>query len=170
VKDIAVRDSCPRIIETRHILGVRKKGTQNKKCISRKLTGVHVSDLYHRKGTLWKFFSCLAYAHAQPHFCQHVRNQLDRELARRWIGRDRPIAWPPRSPDLTPLDFLLWGYVKNTVYQVKINGLQRCGCGNTKHVSSNVERGRISSGYFSCHQGRPHWNLLRKLYTQKKLW
>jgi hypothetical protein len=35
-----------------------------------------------------------------------------------------PIARPPRSPDLTPLDFFLWGYVKNTVYQVKINDLQ----------------------------------------------
>jgi hypothetical protein len=27
-------------------------------------------------------------------------------------------------PDLTPLDFFLWGYVKNIVYQVKINDLQ----------------------------------------------
>jgi hypothetical protein len=42
----------------------------------------------------------------------------------RWIDRSGPIAWPPRSPDLTPLDFFLWGYVKNIVYQVKINDLQ----------------------------------------------
>jgi hypothetical protein len=42
----------------------------------------------------------------------------------RWIGRSGPIAWPPRSPDLTPVDFFLWGYVKNIVYQVKINDLQ----------------------------------------------
>ncbi|KAJ8870126.1 hypothetical protein PR048_029138 [Dryococelus australis] len=27
-----------------------------------------------------------------------------------------PIPWPPRSPDLTPLDFFFWGYVKNIVY------------------------------------------------------
>jgi hypothetical protein len=40
-----------------------------------------------------------------PHFCYHVRNHLDREIAGRWIGRGGPIAWPPRSPDLTPLDF-----------------------------------------------------------------
>jgi hypothetical protein len=34
-------------------------------------------------------------------------------------------TWPPpRSPDLTPLDFFLWGYVKNIVYKVKINDLQ----------------------------------------------
>lgn len=26
------------------------------------------------------------------------------------------IPWPPRSPDLTPLDFFLWGYMKSRVY------------------------------------------------------
>lgn len=25
------------------------------------------------------------------------------------------IAWPPRSPDLTPIDFFLWGYLKTRV-------------------------------------------------------
>ncbi|GBO39858.1 hypothetical protein AVEN_245212-1 [Araneus ventricosus] len=24
--------------------------------------------------------------------------------------------WPPRSPDLTPMDFFLWGYLKQQVY------------------------------------------------------
>jgi hypothetical protein len=32
--------------------------------------------------------------------------------------------WPPRSPDLTSLDFFLWGFVKKIVYQVKIYDLQ----------------------------------------------
>jgi hypothetical protein len=27
------------------------------------------------------------------------------------------IRWPERSPDLTPCDFLLWGYFKAQVYQ-----------------------------------------------------
>ncbi|KAF2367907.1 hypothetical protein FHG87_001352, partial [Trinorchestia longiramus] len=26
------------------------------------------------------------------------------------------VEWPPRSPDLTPCDFFLWGYLKNKVY------------------------------------------------------
>jgi hypothetical protein len=26
------------------------------------------------------------------------------------------IPWPPRSPDLTPCDRFLWGYVKDKVY------------------------------------------------------
>ena len=35
---------------------------------------------------------------------------------------DRVISkgiWPPRSPDLTPPDFFLWGYLKGRVYQNK---------------------------------------------------
>jgi hypothetical protein len=24
----------------------------------------------------------------------------------RWIGRSGPVPWPPKSPDLTPLDFI----------------------------------------------------------------
>ena len=27
------------------------------------------------------------------------------------------MTWPPHSPDLTPLDFYLWGYLKSVVYQ-----------------------------------------------------
>jgi hypothetical protein len=34
------------------------------------------------------------------------------------------MAWPLRSPDLTSLDFFLWGYVKNIIYHVKMKDLQ----------------------------------------------
>ncbi|GBO45124.1 hypothetical protein AVEN_267563-1 [Araneus ventricosus] len=26
------------------------------------------------------------------------------------------VEWPPRSPDLTPLDFFLWGHIKGQAY------------------------------------------------------
>jgi hypothetical protein len=45
-------------------------------------------------------------------------------MAGRWIGRGGPIGLPAASPDLIPLDFFLWCYVKNIVYQVKISDLQ----------------------------------------------
>ena len=32
-----------------------------------------------------------------------------------WIRRGGTIAWPPRSPDLTLMDFSVWGYVKERV-------------------------------------------------------
>jgi hypothetical protein len=28
-----------------------------------------------------------------------------------------PITWLPNSPDLTPLDFFLWGYMQSLVYE-----------------------------------------------------
>jgi hypothetical protein len=30
----------------------------------------------------------------------------------RWVGREGPIPRRPRSPDITPLEFFLWGHVK----------------------------------------------------------
>jgi hypothetical protein len=54
---------------------------------------------------------------APPHYLRAVRDWLDARFPGRWIGRGGPLAWPPRSPDLTPLDFFLWGYIKGRVYQ-----------------------------------------------------
>ncbi|GFV56214.1 putative transposable element [Trichonephila clavipes] len=35
----------------------------------------------------------------------------------RLISRFGPLNWPPRSCDLIPLDYFLWGYVKSLVYE-----------------------------------------------------
>ncbi|GBL91614.1 hypothetical protein AVEN_23665-1 [Araneus ventricosus] len=56
----------------------------------------------------------------QLHWSLKVRNVLDEKFRRRWIGRGDSISWPPRYPDITPLDFFLWEYVKNIVYQSPI--------------------------------------------------
>ena len=58
---------------------------------------------------------------APPHWKLTVRAYLNENLPRRWIGRaggkdNVMLKWPPRSPDLTPCDFFLWGYVKSLVY------------------------------------------------------
>lgn len=53
---------------------------------------------------------------APPHYSQIVRRYLDINFPNRWIGRGGPIRWPPRSPDLTKLDFL-WGFIKAHVYR-----------------------------------------------------
>jgi hypothetical protein len=39
------------------------------------------------------------------------------------VGRGGPIPWPPRSPDITPLDFFLWGYVKDIVSKTPVTSL-----------------------------------------------
>lgn len=41
-----------------------------------------------------------------------------------WIGRFGPVRWPPRSPDLTPMDFFLWGYVKGEVYATDVSTVE----------------------------------------------
>jgi hypothetical protein len=33
------------------------------------------------------------------------------------------MPWPSRSPDITPLDVFLWGYVKSNVFRTPVNGL-----------------------------------------------
>jgi hypothetical protein len=54
----------------------------------------------------------------------------------RWIGRGGPIAWSSRSPDLITLDFFLWDYVRNTVYQLKINDFQHLKA----HIKNTVAK------------------------------
>lgn len=58
---------------------------------------------------------------APPHFSVAVRNHLNNVFPNRWIGRGGYIAWPPRSPDLTPLDFYLWGHLKTLVYSTPVD-------------------------------------------------
>jgi len=50
---------------------------------------------------------------ASPHYGRNVRNYLDVVFNDRCIGRKGYIEWPARSPDLSPLDYFLWGYLKD---------------------------------------------------------
>jgi len=56
---------------------------------------------------------------APPHLGSHVRRFLDATFPNRWTGGDDPTR-PPRSPDITPLDFFLWGYVKDKVFSTPV--------------------------------------------------
>ncbi|GFT26624.1 hypothetical protein TNCV_3604351 [Trichonephila clavipes] len=53
-------------------------------------------------------------------------------LGDRLISRFGPVNWPPRSCDLTPLDYFLWGYVKSLVYADKPQTLD--------HLEDNIRR------------------------------
>ncbi|GFX84419.1 putative LOC100569746 [Trichonephila clavipes] len=50
----------------------------------------------------------------------------------RLISRFGPVNWPPRSCDLTPLDYFLWDYVKSLVYADKPQTLD--------HLEDNIHR------------------------------
>lgn len=51
------------------------------------------------------------------HSTRIVREWLNQQFGDKWIGRNGPNQWPARSPDLTMMDFHLWGYLKENVYK-----------------------------------------------------
>lgn len=61
---------------------------------------------------------------APPHFSLQVREHLNNVFQNKWIGRGGPIPWPPRSPDFNPLDFFLWGHLKNLVYATPVETIE----------------------------------------------
>lgn len=55
---------------------------------------------------------------APPHVSRSVKTFLLSKFTEdRLISRGCKNAWPARSPDLTPADFWLWGYLKSRVYR-----------------------------------------------------
>lgn len=72
---------------------------------------------------------------APPHCTDGNLDILHENFGAEVIARRVPVrfhqglAWPAYSPDLTPCDYFLWGYVKDKVYKKNpktIGELQRC--------------------------------------------
>ena len=63
-------------------------------------------------------FQCAWWAQdsAPPHRRRIVTERLTELFGNRVIALNRPVEWPPRSPELTPLDFFLWGHLKSKVF------------------------------------------------------
>ena len=55
---------------------------------------------------------------APPHW-QLLVHHPNEKFPNSWVGRDGPILWPVRSPDLSPCDFFLWGLLKSRLYVSK---------------------------------------------------
>jgi hypothetical protein len=73
-------------------------------------------------------------------FSRSVRDVLNNTYLDRWVGR------PPRSTDLNPLDFYLWGHLNTLVYAAPVGNeetLHRCivdACQTILNSPSIVER------------------------------
>jgi hypothetical protein len=50
-----------------------------------------------------------------PHRRYHISGW---DFSLTWVGRGGPTIWPPRSPDLTPLEIFAWGLF-TTLYTAK---------------------------------------------------
>ncbi|GBN42774.1 hypothetical protein AVEN_174235-1 [Araneus ventricosus] len=71
-----------------------------------------------KRQTIW-------FQHAAAHFSRNVRNHLDVRFGQQWIGRGGPVRWPAQSPDLSCLDFFLWGHMKTLVYDTPVDNATR---------------------------------------------
>ncbi|GFU98194.1 hypothetical protein TNCV_1584031 [Trichonephila clavipes] len=81
-------------------------------------------------GALW-----VAVVPTRRRKCHTARATIDLSkdtFGDRLISRFGPVNWPPRSCDLTPLDYFLWGYVKSLVYADKPQTLD--------HLEDNIRR------------------------------
>jgi hypothetical protein len=54
------------------------------------------------------------------HFNYAARNYIETAYTGRWIGKNGPISWPSRSPNLDPLDLFLRGHLE--IVDVCISG------------------------------------------------
>ena len=73
---------------------------------------------------------------APPHIGRSVKELLRATFGDRVISRHFEDPWPPRSPDLNPCDFWLWGYLKDRVYQGNVRTLADLKTNIIRHVTS----------------------------------
>ncbi|GFV55441.1 transposable element Tc3 transposase [Trichonephila clavipes] len=73
----------------------------------------------------------------------------------RLISRFGRVNWPPRSCDLTPLVYFLWGYIKSLVYADKPQTLDQLE-DNIHRVIADIPPQMLEK---SSKFGRPDWTI-----------
>lgn len=77
------------------------------------------------------------------HNSREVHTFLLDTFGGRIIANSGPVRWPARSPDLTPLDFYLWGYLKNELYEFDPPGSREILEQRVRDVLSSINRNTI---------------------------
>lgn len=83
--------------------------------LSHLLDDAHVSVAMH--SSIW-------FQHDGGHYRTDVRLHLNANYDQQWIGQCGLVHWSARSPDLTCLDYFLWGYVKTLVHETTVNSAE----------------------------------------------
>lgn len=73
---------------------------------------------------------------APPHIFNPVKQFLRNTFGDRVISRQFPKTWPPRSPDINPADFWLWGYLKERVFLTKPNTIDELKESITQNIAA----------------------------------
>ena len=89
------------------------------------------------------------------------------------------VLWPPRSPDLTPCDFFLWGCVKDNAYKPplpqNVRELQDRIRAAVQTVDGNMLKRvwqagvRLSYWHLQSNEERPHWAFVSWFLLVNKL-
>ena len=66
-------------------------------------------------------------------------------MQNKWIGRRGPVEYPPSSPDLTPMDFFLWEFLKDKIYSRKPTTIAEM------RVAIEEECAQVKSSLFSLY-------------------
>ena len=57
---------------------------------------------------------------APAHTARISTEKLNEMFGDQWIGIGGPVEYPARSPDLTPCDFSVWGFIQSKVYATPV--------------------------------------------------
>lgn len=85
------------------------------------------------------------------HFAITVREHINAVFQQRWIGRGNLFPWPPRSPDLTCLDFYLWGRIKDIVFRTQPTTREDMK-DRIRNAIRNIPRAEIEAAVLSTHE------------------
>ncbi len=75
------------------------------------------SKIYDFLNLIWQQYG------APPHYTLKLHEILDKTF-NEWIGRQGKIDWPPRSCNLTPCDFAIWGIIREKIFQTKPDNIE----------------------------------------------
>ena len=99
---------------------------------------------------------------------------LNEKFPGRIISRNSEVNWPPRSCDLTPLDFFLWGYLKSKVYANKPTTVQQLKDEIRRHIGEMllllllllITRSLPMDGGMAEDHGAPEAGQLPRVWTR----
>lgn len=74
---------------------------------------------------------------ATAHTARNSMTVLRQHFPGRLISSRGDLHWPARSPDLTPCDYFLWGYLKSLVYNERPRTLDELK-NNIRHAVVNI--------------------------------
>jgi len=82
---------------------------------------------------------------APPHTANKVQEWLTDRFSTKFINK---FDWPPRSPDLNPCDYFLWGYLKARVYSPLPKSIDELKV-NIKREIKNIDKNILKSTFLN---------------------